>query len=49
MRPLVFEDYREMSMWIKAHGALPSDSEVKVGKQVILVGRPDQERVCVRS
>jgi hypothetical protein len=39
MSVLEFEDYRQMSDYIKAHGPLPTDQEVTVGSRVILPGR----------
>jgi hypothetical protein len=38
MTALVFEDYRQMSDYIRAHGPLPTDKEVWVGSRVILSG-----------
>jgi hypothetical protein len=38
MSPLVFEDYRQMSDYIRAHGPLPTDKEIRVGSRVILPG-----------
>jgi len=43
MTPLIFEDHREMSIWIKAHGALPTNLEVRIGERVILGGTPNQK------
>lgn len=39
MSAMTFEDYRQMSDYIKAHGPLPTDQEVRVGSRVILPGR----------
>ena len=39
MSAMAFEDYRQMSDYIKAHGPLPTDKEVRVGGRVILPGR----------
>jgi hypothetical protein len=39
MTVLVFEDYRQMSDYIKVQGPLPTDQEVRVGSRVILHGR----------
>jgi hypothetical protein len=39
MSVLEFEDYRQMSDYLKAHGRLPTDHEVRVGSRVILPGR----------
>jgi len=35
---MTFEDYRQMSDYIRAHGPLPTDKEVRVGNRVILPG-----------
>ncbi len=43
MSVLEFEDYRQMSDYIKAHGPLPTNHEVRVGSSVIRQGR---EKVC---
>jgi hypothetical protein len=40
MTVLTFEDYRQMSDYIKAHGLLPVDKEVRVGSRIILPGKP---------
>lgn len=39
MIALAFEDHRQMSDWIRAHGPLPIDREVRVGARTILPGR----------
>jgi hypothetical protein len=35
---MTFEDYRQTSDYIRAHGPLPTDKEVRVGNRVILPG-----------
>ena len=40
MSVMAFEDYRQMSNYIKAHGPLPTDKEVRVASRVILPGKP---------
>jgi hypothetical protein len=40
MSVIAFEDYRQMSDYIKAHGPLPTDKEVRVASRVILPGKP---------
>ena len=37
---MTFEDYRQMSDYIRAHGPLPTGKEVRVGSRVILSGKP---------
>ena len=39
MNALIFEDYWQMSDYIRKHGPLPTDKEVSVGSRVILPGR----------
>jgi hypothetical protein len=40
MSVMAFEDYRQMSDYVRAHGPLPTDKEVRVGSRVILPGKP---------
>jgi len=39
MSVLEFEDHRQMSDYIKTHGPLPTNQEVRMGGRVILPGR----------
>lgn len=49
MCTMIFEDYRQMSDYIKAHGPLPTDKEVRVAHRIILPGRVKDVSVAGRS